>query len=76
MRWENGKDFVEIVSGLSTDVQESVWHINTNVDWEGLPSEFRKQVLKSDEEGYENLKQIVSRWAERNEYKPVYSDTA
>jgi hypothetical protein len=76
MRWEKGNHFVEIVSGVSTDVQVVIWYINTNLDFKDLPVAFRKQVPKTDEEGYESLKLVASNWAAQNGYQLMSSDTA
>jgi hypothetical protein len=74
MRWERGKDFVEIASGVSTDAQESVWYIESSLELKDLPVEFRRQISKTDEDGYKNLKRSVSSWAERNGYDLLSSD--
>lgn len=74
MRWAKGKDYVEIVRGISVDKERVVWHIDTNINWGDLPVEFRAQVPETDEEGYKKLESSVSTWAERNGYHLVSSD--
>ena len=76
MRWEKGKDYVEIASGNSVDGKGAVWHVETSVGLNNLPIELHNQISKTDEEGYEKLKQNASNWAERNEYQLVSSDAA
>ena len=76
MRWVKGKDYVEIVSGISADTGGAIWYIDTNVNWGDLPIEFRAQIPKTDEEGYKKLEISVATWAERNRYHLVSSDKA
>lgn len=76
MKWEKGKDYVEIEGGISADGQGAVWNVKTNLDFKDLPIEFRRLIPKADEEGFENLKRAVSSWAERNGFQLVPTDDA
>jgi hypothetical protein len=74
MRYENGSDFVEITHGMSIDhTRESfeVWCVDTNLGF--IPEELAVPVRKTDHEGFENLKKVVSAWAETRGYVPVPS---
>ena len=76
MRWERGTDFVAISSAHSTDVQGAVWHVETSLEFKDLPIELRAQVPKTDDEGYQRLVNIVSKWAEENGYQLVTDDAS
>lgn len=74
MRWENGTDYIEIDSGISADGHGAVWHVESSLKLNDLPVGFRAQVPKTDEEGSNKLKRLVSGWAENNGYHLVTSD--
>ncbi len=76
MRWEKGEDYVEIEGAISTGGQGAVWNVKTNLDFKDLPIEFRPIIPKADEEGFENLKRVISSWAERNGFQLVPADDA
>jgi hypothetical protein len=75
MKWEKGKDFVRIVSGISANSKGEVWYVESSLGFENLPIEWRNQVPKTDEQAYEKLEASVSSWAERHGYQLVASDT-
>ena len=78
LRWEKDQDYVEITSGVSVDDEYNgaVWYIETNLNFEDLPIKFKRQVAKKDVEGFKELKQLVSQWAEENEYELASSDSS
>jgi hypothetical protein len=69
MRFEKDKYFVEISDAISTDIDGPVWFIESNISFDILPIEFRKQVPRDDKEGFVKLKNAVSKWADREGFK-------
>ena len=71
MLFKKGNDFVEITQRISHDIVCSTWFIDTNLDFESLPIEFRSLVPETDQEGLEKLKKAVQKWADREEFKLI-----
>ena len=69
MRFEKDGDFVEITDAVSANANCEVWFIETNLNFENLPVEFRKQVPKTDKNGFEKLKNAVVNWAKNSGFE-------
>ena len=75
MRFEKDSSFIEIAE-IHKEEGENQWIIESNIGFENLPVEFRDPVDISNKEGINRLKEVLSRWAERNEFKLVYNNFA
>jgi hypothetical protein len=71
MIFKKGNDFVEITQAISADTNDTVWYVHTNLDWENLPVDFRAQVSETDQEGLEELKGALVKWADRKGFELV-----
>ena len=71
MIFQKENDFVEITQRISHDIVCSTWFIDTNLDFESLPIEFRSLVPETDQEGLEKLKSSLVEWADLKGFKLV-----
>ena len=71
MLFKKGNDFVEITQAISADTNDNVWYVYTNLDLENLPVEFRAKISETDQEGLENLKNTIVKWADQKGFQLV-----
>lgn len=71
MKWVKDDQYVEIAKGVSTDLHDSVWFVESSIELTNLPIEFRSQIPISDKNGYDMLVKAVTGWAERNGYQLI-----
>ncbi len=71
MKWVKDDQFVEIARGVSTDLNDSVWSVESSIELAKLPTEFRSQIPISDINGYDMLVKAITGWAEKNGYQLI-----
>jgi len=71
MKWVKDDQYVEITQGRSTDLNESVWTVESSIELKNLPIEFRTQIPTSDKNGYDMLVKAITGWAEKNGYQQI-----
>ncbi|MGA8181072.1 MAG: hypothetical protein WB792_13505 [Desulfobacterales bacterium] len=71
MLFKKGNDFVEITQAISVDTNDNIWYVYTNLDLENLPAEFRAKISETDQEGLEELKNAIVKWADQKGFKLV-----
>ena len=69
MKWVKDDQYVEIARGVSTNLDDSAWFVESSIELTNLPIEFRSQIPISDKDGYNKLVKVITGWAEKNGFQ-------